>query len=172
MLRLLQLRFRAVPTEANRDSMLFVKQPESIRPSRPGPHMTTTFEAPFTISTMNTKPQIPATTLCAALCAALIATCSQASARTPRSRVQHGIIEMIDRGTRTLRIQREGQAVPLTLVWNSRTSFIESGRFVTAVVLTKGTPVTVWYLTPLFGKRFATKIVIERDFLSPVRPFP
>ena len=119
---------------------------------------------------MNSMIQSTMRRSCAVLCIAMVATCSQASARTPRSRVQHGVIEMIDRVARTLRIQSDGQANPLTLVWNSRTRFIESGRFVTAGVLTKGTPVTAWYLTPLFGERFATKIVNERGLVRPVRP--
>ena len=131
---------------------------------------------------MNTKAKRPAHIHCAALCAALIATCSQASARSPQSRVQSGTIEAvgqdahtrrdqccggtietIDRDARMIRIQRDGEAVPLTLVWNSQTRFIEGTRFVTAAALTKGARVTVWYRTPFFGKRFATKIVIERS---------
>ena len=128
---------------------------------------------------MNTKAQIPAATLCAAFCAALIATCSQAFARPPQARVESGTIqtveqdgrtlrvqccigtiEMIDRDARILRIQRHGEAVPLTLVWNSRTRFVKGTRFVTAAELTKGTPVTVWYHSPFFGKPFVTKVVL------------
>jgi hypothetical protein len=135
---------------------------------------------------MNTTAKIPTTTLCAALCAALIATCSQASARPPRASAESGkietieqngrtlrvqccigTIETIDRDARILRIKRQGEAVPLTLVWNSQTRFVEGTRFVTAAQLTKGTPVTAWYHTPFFGKRFATKIVIERSAVRP-----
>ena len=143
---------------------------------------------PFTIHTMNTKAKIPANIICAALCAALIATCSQASARPPQARVESGTIQTveqdgrilqdpccsgtiatIDQNARILRVQRYGEAIPLTLVWNSRTIFVEGARVVTAAALTRGTPVKVWYRTPFFGKRFATKIVIER---SAVRPKP
>ena len=140
---------------------------------------------------MNTEAQIPTSTLCAALCAALIATCPQASARPPQPRVESGTIETVDRdarilrdpccsGTietidqnaRILRVQRDGEAVPLTLGWNSRTIFVEGARFVTAAELAKGTPVTVWYRTPFFGKRFATKIVIERSAVRPKQHRP
>ncbi|MEQ1862168.1 MAG: hypothetical protein ABMA13_19805 [Chthoniobacteraceae bacterium] len=132
---------------------------------------------------MNTKAQL---SLRAALCAALFATCSEASARPPRAQVESGTIETIqqngrtlrvqccigtietiDRDARILRIKPRGEAAPLTLVWNSRTHFVKGTRIVTAAELTKGASVTVWYHTPLFGKRFATKIVIER---GPVRP--
>ena len=124
--------------------------------------------------------------LSAALCAALIATCSQASARSPQPRVERGTIETIgqdsrsrrderccgtigtiDQNARMLRIQREGEAVPLTLVWNSQTRFIEGTRSVTAAEVTKGAAVTVWYHTPFFGKRFAAKVVIERGAMHP-----
>ena len=131
-------------------------------------------------------------TLRAAWCAALIATCSQVSARSPQPRVESGTIkaaahdgrnlrdkgccgniEMIDQDARILRIQRDGEAVPLTLVWNSQTRFIEGTGFVTAAALTKGARVTVSYHTPFFGKRFATKIVIERSAVrTPHSPMP
>ncbi len=131
-------------------------------------------------------------TLLAAFCAALIATCSDASAITPRSRVASGsieavgqdaqtrrdkccggTIEAIDQDARILRLKRDGEAEPLTLVWNSQTSFIEGMRFVTAAALTKGARVTVSYHTPFFGKRFATKIVIERSAVrTPHSPAP
>ena len=139
---------------------------------------------------MNTKAQI---TFCAAFFAALIATSSETSARLPRARVESGTVETIEQNGRTLqvqccvgtieridadarilRIKLGGEAPPLTLVWNSRTRFVKGSRFVTATELTKGASVTVWYHTPLFGKRFATKIVIERSAVRPKqhRPSP
>ena len=140
---------------------------------------------------MNTKAKMPPSILCAALCAALIATSSQASARPPRARAESGTIETIEQNGRTLRvqccigtietidpdarvirIQRQGEATPLTLVWNTQTRFVEGTRFVTAAELKKGAPVTVWYHTPFLGKRFATKIVIERGALRPKQHRP
>jgi hypothetical protein len=140
---------------------------------------------------MNTQAQVPATTLCAALCAVLIGICSQACALPPQSRVQSGTIEAIESDARILRdpccfgtiatidhnarilwIQRPGKAIPLTLVWNRRTIFVEGARFVDATRLKKGTAVTVWYRTPFFGKRFATKIVIERSAARPKQQRP
>lgn len=122
----------------------------------------------------------------AAFCATLIATCSEAFARSPQPRVEGGTvealgqdaqtsrdkccggtIETIDQDARILRLKRDGEAEPLTLVWNRHTSFIEGTGFVTAAALTKGARVTVWYHTPFFGKRFATKIVIERSAVRP-----
>lgn len=94
--------------------------------------------------------------------AALIATCSEAFARSPRAQVVMGTIETIDADARVLRIKPRGEAPPLTPVWNSRTRFVKGSRFVTAAELTKGAPVTVWYRTTVFGKRFATKVVMER----------
>ncbi len=130
-------------------------------------------------------------TLCAAWCTALIAICSHASARSPQPRVASGTIETteqdgrnlrdkgccgtietIDQDARILRVRRDGEAVPLTLVWNSQTRFIEGTDFVTAAALTKGARVTVSYHTPFFGKRFATKIVIERSAVRPKQPRP
>lgn len=142
-------------------------------------------------STMNTNAHISPNVLCTALCAALIATCTQASARPPQPRAESGTIEKIGHDARTcrdqsccgtietidynarlLRIQRDGDAGPLTLVWNGRTSFVDGTRSVTAAELTRGTRVTVWYRTPFFGKRFATKIVIERGAVRPKQQRP
>ena len=100
----------------------------------------------------------------ATLCSAFIATCAQVSARSPQPRVESGTIEAvrqdardqsccgtigtIDQDARILRVQRDGEAVPLTLVWNSQTRFIEGTGFVAAAALTKGARVTVSYHTP------------------------
>ena len=73
----------------------------------------------------------------------------------------------IDQDARILRLNRDGEAEALTLVWNSQTRFIEGMRLVNATELTKGARVTVWYHTPFFGKRFTTKIVIERRAVRP-----
>ena len=134
---------------------------------------------------------VSAGTLSAALCAALIATCSQVSARSPQPRVESGTIEragqdgrnlrdkgccgaieMIDQDARVLRVHRDGETVPLTLVWNRQTRFIEGTGFVTAAALTKGARVTISYHTPFFGKPFATKIVIERGTVRPKQSRP
>lgn len=98
----------------------------------------------------------------AILCLLLVATSTQVFARPHPALVQQGIIQMIDREALVLRIQPTGQSEPLSMVWNSRTSFMEGKRIVTAAELKKGSRVTVSYHNPLFGKRYASKIVIER----------
>lgn len=108
--------------------------------------------------------------LCRALF--LIAAGTPASARTPRARVQQGNIQTIDRDARVLRIQCDEKPVPLTLVWNNRTSIFKENRAITASEQTNGTPVTVWYPTPFFGERFATKIVIQGGWKTPPRQQP
>jgi hypothetical protein len=102
----------------------------------------------------------------AILCVALMATCPHVSALQPRPRVLSGKIEAIDRTARLLRVRGDFEAASLTLVWNDRTRFFEGSRIVTAAELTKGTSVVIWYGTPFFGERYATKIVIGE---GPVR---
>ena len=133
-----------------------------------------------------TNNHYPRGALCTALCAILMATCAMASARSPqpstasgtigsvgpeartfRDKCCCGTVEMINPDARLLRIRLPDGAAPLELFWNSQTRFIEGDRFVTAAELTKGATVTVWYHTPFFGKRFATKIVIERTAANP-----
>ena len=111
---------------------------------------------------MNTFFQQSIRRLCAVLCFIMVATSTQVSARPHPALVQQGIVQMINRKALVLRIQPTGQPEPLRMVWNSRTSFMEGMRIVTAAELREGSLVTVSYHNPLFGKRFASKIVIER----------
>lgn len=102
------------------------------------------------------------------------------SARQPQASVEQGVVESvnsdsrhrredccsgtiktIDEDARVIVIQRPGESVPLTLKWNNKTKFLENNDFVTPATLKNGALVTVWYRTPFFGKRFATKIVVE-----------
>ena len=102
-------------------------------------------------------------------CVVLMALCSQASARRPPARLQIGTIEMIDRDARVLRLRCDDGTVSLTLRWDDRTRFVEGTRFVTAADLTKGTPVTLWDRSPLFGGRYATKILFLRGSARPAQ---
>lgn len=96
------------------------------------------------------------------LCLAVLAVGTDVAARTPRARVQQGIIQTIEPQERILNLRPTGQPGLLTIVWNSRTSFYDGTRVVSVAELRKGVLVTVSYHTPFFGERFATKIVIER----------
>lgn len=78
---------------------------------------------------------------------------------TVRAREEFGTIQAINIGTRRLTINPARDAKPLTLVWNSQTRFLQDWRFTTVERLKQGTQVTVYYHSPFFGDRFATKIV-------------
>jgi hypothetical protein len=78
---------------------------------------------------------------------------------TVRPREEFGTIQSIDIGTRRLTVNPAREAKPLTLIWNSQTRFLQDWRFTTVEQLKQGTRVTVYYHSPFFGDRFATKIV-------------
>jgi len=80
------------------------------------------------------------------------------------------VIESIDRDAYVLLLRLRGDARPLTLVWNSRTRFVEEARLVTAAELRMGAPVAVSYRTPFFGKPFASKIDFECGGASRAMP--
>jgi hypothetical protein len=101
-------------------------------------------------------------------CSALLATSSEVYALSPRPRVVNGTIEAIDWTTRTLRIKTHTEARSLTLVWSDRTRFIAGNRGASAAELTRHKPVTIWYLTPFFGERFASRILIRKDGSLPL----
>jgi len=99
-----------------------------------------------------------------------ITTSCNASARPPQARVERAVIESIDRDAYVLLLRLRDDAKPLTLVWNSRTRFVEEARFVTAAELRTGAPVAVSYRTPFFGKPFASKIDFECGAASRAMP--
>jgi hypothetical protein len=110
---------------------------------------------------MNTILQKAIRRLSAVLCLVLMATGTQASARTHPAWVQQGIIQGINRDALLLRFQPTGQSELLTIAWNRRTRFTRGPLTVTAAELDKGSLVTISYHRPFFGERFASKIVIE-----------
>lgn len=79
--------------------------------------------------------------------------------RAVRPREEFGTIQSIDIGTRRLTVNPAGEAKPLTLIWNSQTRFLQDWGFTNVERLKQGTQVTVYYRSPFFGERFATKIV-------------
>jgi hypothetical protein len=103
------------------------------------------------------------------LCSALVVSCPQVSARPPRPRVLSGEIETIDQNARILRIRGGSEATPLTFVWNNRTRFLERDRVSASAELTKGASVTIWYGTPFFGERYATKIILWGGAVRPAK---
>jgi hypothetical protein len=100
----------------------------------------------------------------AVLCILLFwGTWTEVIARPPRATEGRGTIVAVEHNARTLRLQRAGEAVLLDITWNDRTRFIKQDSTVTSAQLGKGGKVTVWYHTPLFGPRWATKIHIEAE---------
>jgi hypothetical protein len=85
---------------------------------------------------------------------------SDAKARPPRSRSESGVVESVDPATRVVHLRRSHRSGSLRLVWNSRTRFVAGEHFTSADRLRSGGGVQVWYRTPFFGERFATKIVL------------
>jgi hypothetical protein len=94
---------------------------------------------------------------------------SDAKARPPQSRNEQGLIESVDPTARVLQLRRPHRSEPLRLVWNARTRFVAGQHFTNADQLRSGRAAQVWYRTPLFGERFATKIVL-RDSTPATRP--
>ena len=97
--------------------------------------------------------------------AVLSATTVEAIARPPRGRDADGVIESVDEHARTLRLRTAKTSKPMTLVWNSRSRFVEEARFVCPARLGAGALVTITYRAPLFGKPFATRILFRSALL-------
>lgn len=70
-----------------------------------------------------------------------------------------GEVRAVDRNSRTLTVQAGQQAKPLEFVWDRDTRFIQNLQFTNATALKRGATVKIHYRWPLFGKKFATRIV-------------
>ena len=81
--------------------------------------------------------------------------------RPVRAREQFGTIQEVDVRTRRLTIDVGRDREPLALVWNSSTWFVEGIHFTSVERLKRGMQVIVYYHSPFFGDRYATKIVVR-----------
>lgn len=81
--------------------------------------------------------------------------------RPVRAREQFGTIQEVDVRTRRLTIDVGRDSEPLALVWNSSTWFVEGIHFTSVERLKRGMQVVVYYHSPFFGDRYATKILVR-----------
>lgn len=86
-----------------------------------------------------------------------------ASAHTVRSREVNAVVTEIQPENRTLQVRIEKDGRELEMAWRKQTTFRIADRVATAHDLKAGAKAVVYYRTPLFGKRFITKIVLEDD---------
>lgn len=93
------------------------------------------------------------------LLAMVCATASDAWARPPRAREQRCVIQTIQPNSRAMTLRCGKDAEPLELVWTKQTQFVKDWRFTESAQLKPGQQATVYYHSPFFGKKFATKVV-------------
>ena len=80
-------------------------------------------------------------------------------ARPPRAREACGVVQKIDRETKTLTVLSEKRGEPLNVVWKRDTKFIHNRKFAESASLKEDLRACVYYRSPFFGKPFVTKIV-------------
>lgn len=83
----------------------------------------------------------------------------ESQARPPRARERQCVVQTIERSSRTMTLRCGKDAEPLEVVWTRQTNFLQNGKFADAALPKTGQAVTVYYRSPLFGKKFATKVV-------------
>ncbi|MEK7780861.1 MAG: hypothetical protein AAB370_05110 [Verrucomicrobiota bacterium] len=85
----------------------------------------------------------------------------ESQARPPRARERQCVIQTIERDSRTMTLQCGKDAKALELVWTKQTKFLQNGTFADVAPLKTNQAVVVYYRSPFFGKKFATKVVWE-----------
>lgn len=83
----------------------------------------------------------------------------ESQARQPRARERQCVIQTIERDSRTMTLQCGSDAKALELVWTKQTKFLQDGKFADAAPLKTNQAVVVYYRSPFFGRKFATKVV-------------
>lgn len=83
----------------------------------------------------------------------------ESQARPPRARERQCVIQTIERDSRAMTLQCGKDAKALELVWTKQTKFLQDGKFTDAALLKTNQTVLVYYHSPFFGKKFATKVV-------------
>jgi hypothetical protein len=84
---------------------------------------------------------------------------SNVFAHTPHTREAHAVIQSIDCQKQVLTLTYPQERGPQKVIWRPDTQFLRDLKSVPATELKEGTPVTVYYHSPFFGKPFATKVV-------------
>lgn len=87
------------------------------------------------------------------------ATSVNAWARPPRARERQCVIQTIELNSRTTTLQCDKDAQSLELLWTKDTKFLKNWKFADASELKAGQSVVVYYRSPFFGKKLASKIV-------------
>ena len=98
--------------------------------------------------------------LTALLFVVLSFTAANVEARSPRAREWCGVLEQLNSEQRSLNVRSSKENKPLEVLWTKDTRFIHNGKFDSSSAL-KGTKVCVYYHSPFFGRRFASKVVWE-----------
>ena len=80
-------------------------------------------------------------------------------AHTPHAREAHAVIQSIDCQKQVLTLTYAQERGPQKLIWRPDTQFLCDLKPVPATELKEGTPVTIYYHSPFFGKPFAIKVV-------------
>ena len=68
-------------------------------------------------------------------------------------------MQSIERDSRTMTLQCGKDAKALELMWTKQTTFLQDGKFADVAPLKPNQAVVVYYRSPFFGKKFATKVV-------------
>ena len=85
----------------------------------------------------------------------------RAAAFGPQSTKLTGTIQTIDYKNKTVTFQPDAHGGSLSLGWTWSTEFLADGKRVKADAFKAGARVKVKYLSPLFGREYATKIELE-----------
>ncbi len=97
-------------------------------------------------------------------------TATTASALPLRSRQLACEVQNIDRSDRVLTLNCEKESQSMELIWNDDTWFVHNQEFTNSAALKARTKVRVYYRSPLFGKKFVTRVVWENGPSEKMKP--
>ena len=80
-------------------------------------------------------------------------------AHAPRARARQCVVQTLEPNSRAMTLRCGKDAEALELAWTKQTRFVKDWQFADSAQVRPGQRVTVYYHSPFFGKKFATKVV-------------
>ena len=84
--------------------------------------------------------------------------CQAASAR---SREISGVVQTVNTSKHLLTLKLYENKRPLAVAWTPHTEFLRGSKLVGIEKLQPGVPARIYYRSPFFGNRYATKVILS-----------
>lgn len=98
-----------------------------------------------------------------AICLIFSGFLATSAAMPPLSRSFESRIVQVDSKQHFLTLEPQAPGKPTTFIWTNETRFLRNNEFTNAGELRKNLWVKAYYRSPFFGRKFLTKVILEKQ---------